>query len=95
MSDLGSGHTPGPWQGHDRGTMWRITGPLGEPICYLNAPRTKHIRATRLKDARVISAAPDLLAALQECRRLLDGDASMPEGVRGRADAAIAKATQP
>lgn len=60
-------HTPGPWAfewENDTGPKddyyrqwWEINGPDGEKIAEVDL----------LKDARLIAAAPDLLAALREC----------------------------
>lgn len=85
-------HTPGPW------STGGIFGP-GTPnaMTWIWGPRTQPdhqsgpIVATdvRLKDAYLIAAAPDLLAALKSCVDVLMVGAT---GERDRALAAIAKA---
>jgi len=66
-------HTPGPWRFYDTypndGEYAEVFGPWGPdyhdriPVCGPNA----------IPDARLIAAAPDLLAALREAIRYLHG----------------------
>lgn len=82
-------HTPGPWSAHLREDgpvdlltpeWWCIDGPGSDVYGHMTAA-----------DACLISAAPDLLEALQDCRRaLLNAGAT---GELAVVDAAIKKAT--
>lgn len=83
-------HTPGPW-GFDieSGDAWRVDA--GEKNVAWGHSETAY-------NARLISAAPDLLEALKmisdaddDCR--VDGLQTMPRTARAALDAAIAKAT--
>jgi hypothetical protein len=92
-------HTPGPWKvaGHGNGKQeLPIYGPSGEIACIRGE--------AHLADARLIAAAPELLAALQYVSRLLGDGYSGPVVLRNATDAdraifvstvnaAIAKAT--
>lgn len=93
-----SGYTPGPWiAGDDEGSDYYLVGPHdGDGIVYQPVVKL-HSEA----NARLIAAAPDLLAAVQ---RFLDYESAMDsrEDVSGMliyaefsdmARAAIAKAT--
>lgn len=71
-----SEHTAGPWKWH-----WRSEGGLSTGSVYAE-PRTGHAYAVAIcpqyqkrsqweADARLISAAPDLLAALREARETI------------------------
>lgn len=97
-------HTPGPWQvGSPKGAgtarfIWRNdegpNSPAETNTSYLCIARDVHIPA----DAALISAAPDLLAALREACSLLGGIPSLKTYPRAlsavqAARAAIAKAT--
>ena len=62
-------NTPGPWKVYDPempGTKatYGIDGPQGQPVVYFGITHNDGINL--LADARLIAAAPDLLAALQE-----------------------------
>ena len=59
-----SGHTPGPWlENNDDGV---IHDAGGIPVCEVTAPGpTEADLATAISNARLIVAAPDLLAALE------------------------------
>lgn len=94
-----SGHTPGPWV-YDSGSFYAAVqlndcGTTNEPpIIDMGAGRPEDSEA----NARLIAAAPDLLAALQmvrdadnDCRD--DGLPCIPALARGAIDGAIAKAT--
>jgi len=52
-------HTPGPWHWHDLGNDWCVSGANGDNA--IVAPDRKPSTA----DARLIAAAPELLAALE------------------------------
>ena len=93
-------HTPGPWSIDPEGSIAvTIEGGNGEPICDVYG-------ANKEADAYLIAAAPDLLEALEECRKLLeflpleyvhkgrfDPLTHSPDGALAKAIAAIAKAT--
>ena len=96
-----SKHTPGPWffdqHGHVYGTSEAqpIDGfPGGKTILH------PHVCTPRcISDARLIAAAPELLEALEKCRKELSAwmrcyceDAATQEAI-SQASAAIAKAT--
>ena len=103
-----SGHTPGPWEvgGHDDGVPGyvycdnefgsAVAIAYGDALAYTCLPRDE-----QEANARLIAAAPDLLAALVEMRDLFDlmcglgfSPADGHEGSpKANADAAIAKAT--
>lgn len=75
-----SGHTPGPWvaQGH---IVRAVVDGREVPVS----------QGFTLEDARLIAAAPDLLACLAACVAAMDEvDRDMPVGIAARA--AIAKA---
>jgi hypothetical protein len=81
-------HTPGPWK-HD--STWGIIKYGKTEICALHSGN--------LANAHLISAAPDLLEALQECVRVLaeytqydDDDGSVEGNARLLGLSAIAKA---
>ena len=97
-------HTPGPWA-----VIERADTIDGEPVIYVGKPdRREELRDYSLThaehdvarvyerdDARLIAAAPDLLAALREIAEALpesDGGKTPDRFVRG-ARAAIARAT--
>ncbi len=108
----GERHTPGPWQVDDEmppntaGVFVRVHGdpfghdmgiPIAAPIL---TPAYRASAGERRANARLIAAAPDLLAALQELLKhagIADADPSDIDGedhVReSRARAAIKKAT--
>ena len=65
MSDLK--HTPGPWVAtQNEAAAWAITtaGPLVMFVCEVNGPYTPSMDRYEA-DARLIAAAPDLLAACE------------------------------
>lgn len=97
-------HTPGPWQvggtRHSgnlelgRDTRLHMVGPDGD---YVAAVFFDMVTGRGLKDARLISAAPDLLAALEMVRdadedNKRDGNDGIPGIARAKIDAAISKA---
>jgi hypothetical protein len=69
-----STHTPGPWEIPDQNaisgisvkTARRISGRSGKPVCRVPLGPTDN------DTARLIAAAPDLLAALQEIKKQTD-----------------------
>ncbi len=88
-----SKHTAGPWRiGMKPGPM--IYGPHGEQVADLRAAMVPTAEGNA--DARLIAAAPELLAALQAFAALYSGDSYTPDewnaAVRA-ARAAIRKAT--
>ena len=89
-------HTPGPWVAHGWGDdEVEIVGPDDRLICELAQEYDDHsgagANAAIVADARLISAAPDLLAACQavanDCQAVLDGDdfSGMPDAELFRA----------
>lgn len=73
-------HTPGPWTIADDGTIeTQFAGRVG------------HLSGVWINDARLIAAAPDLLAALQEM--LIYAEGHVEEAHILYARAAIARAT--
>lgn len=88
-------YTPGPWSVQHANSGVRIvqeansTGPKAKVIC-------SGLAGDRA-NARLIAAAPDMLAALQEIRSLLMAEGASPlaaiENALVPLDAAIAKAT--
>ena len=94
-------HTPGPWRyfdpsgerkpDPDHGTYFRIAGARGFSLDGRGFCVTGYVPEA---DARLMAAAPDLLAALREmveCYGIFGG----PIAIIERATAAIAKATMP
>ena len=82
-------HTPGPWCVRDLGTAKRYIGPSqdgGEPSVAFVLARVNVPEARLDADARLVAAAPELLAALQHV-------ASGEGGYLPKVRAAIAKAT--
>lgn len=93
-------HTPGPWVAHHYGIRDR-----GGYICELRWPQhyegqeeryTREL-AEREGDARLIAAAPELLAALNAWEYWYSGESTEfnRDDAREQGLAAIAKATQP
>ena len=95
-------HTPGPWayregraEMRESSTVHKADDPefiLGHVIC---ESVNKAQRTEDVANARLIAAAPDLLAA---CRRLLqwhflDVSGHLPDSIVAAAEAAVAKAT--
>jgi hypothetical protein len=78
-----SAHTPGPWRTeYDLSGDLRIAGPdmgragsayIATPHYWQSASENEQTRRLRMEaDARLIAAAPDLLAALNKAREDLD-----------------------
>ncbi|HGP0655564.1 TPA: hypothetical protein ACKP0Q_000751 [Stenotrophomonas maltophilia] len=92
---MGSKHTPGPWS-HSKGerhNFFYIDSPSGDVVYVTGSLQPDHVEA----NARLIAAAPELLAELEMLSNIVEGCgmATMPE-VECRlvsARAAIAKAT--
>lgn len=105
-----SGHTPGPWHASDRGTGWEIhhVSEYSSAMCWDGVkgcegplPAGMRTDVANEADARLIAAAPDLLAALLDVAydmedgdcwcadRLMDED---HDAERLAARAAVAKA---
>ena len=98
-------HTPGPWEFGPNHSSTGLAGqlvvrpagefPHGEWVADVGSMYDDHREA----NARLIAAAPELLAALQEVTMVLDrifgveGREPDAESISGRARAAIAKAT--
>jgi hypothetical protein len=101
---VGAAHTPGPWKAWTstpeqvREHFVQSTG-LYPPVVIC---RTGRVDMASADDARLIAAAPDLLAALRETLRVLVTPMGLPEVGKGRTEeqqvafdaarAAIAKA---
>jgi len=98
-------HTPGPWEMYI--TPYGITiasGSAGWAVTTI-PPSGPRDNPTHESNARLIAAAPDLLAALYEAREFIDGQIDVVDGSYGEPapnramvlaqeiDAAIAKAT--
>jgi len=79
-------HTPGPWS-YSEGTR-TIRGPQNHWLASMDSWDGAIDHAA---NARLIAAAPDLLAALQDCVAV--PNKNRPDEVWQRARAAIAKAT--
>jgi len=90
-------HTPGPWKFGGK-SSWEIYAPDGESICTVSAAEqwqdgicdVKHERSIAKANARLIAAAPDLLALAERALFALREFEIMPE-LAGALDAAIAK----
>jgi YD repeat-containing protein len=96
-------HTPGPWSVETKGSRHFIDGADELTVAYVDRAGVRE-RQTYEANARLICAAPDLLAALREieskltallCERVLDS--TLPEfyevrDARNSARAAISKA---
>ena len=89
---MNSKHTPGPWTinwyicREGKKELWRVPHSIGPVSTDHNHWAGNHLDV-EAADAALISAAPDLLAALQELRYACTNKAE------AMADAAIAKAT--
>ena len=85
-------HTPGPWEANELGF---VTTYLGQVIADVSRPSfvsNKAHKAREKADARLIAAAPDLLAALSAI--INDGvHCDVVPNLHTKAVAAIAKAT--
>lgn len=94
-------HTPGPWtiEGHPQGTGFRVADANKRSVAAFPST-SRRPDDERIANARLIAAAPELLAALKEAHRLLpslihtstDIDAVELGDAIERARAAIARA---
>lgn len=89
-------HTPGPWR---RTALYDVEAPVGDNGFYRIVATTGSSVAERLANARLIVAAPDLLAALEVARKTigaLHGPVAWRQYLASpemrKIDAAIAKA---
>jgi hypothetical protein len=75
-------HTPGPWKCGVRrdGSMWLS---LGDPM---TGPHYQGDLCASVADARLIAAAPDMLAALKEARAFVSSAADLDEHAWGVRD---------
>ncbi len=93
-------HTPGPWQyTFEGGTVAFIVEADGTTVAKLSTTENSTAHSALPSNARLIAAAPELLAALQEVTRCLAWHAQEhPVGMDcvavAKARAAIARATQ-
>lgn len=92
-----SKHTPGPWAAYNlaRGRIlksWRVRGPAS-PVCRISGGQSSG--DAEVANARLIAAAPDLLAACNALLRCQCYDVPLGEccPCRAAAEAAINKAT--
>jgi len=100
MTDEKAQHTPGPWEWTpdfetvDGRETWSLVNADGWGILSCDGVENSPQVATSIHDARLIAAAPDLLAALVEIRQVArDNDThSHRMRISMLADAAIAKA---
>lgn len=70
-------HTPGPWTSNPTTSLEfitrRIYGPNGEKIADVGTPETSNLDVhTEVDNARLLAAAPDLLAACEKLLALWD-----------------------
>jgi hypothetical protein len=85
-------HTPGPWRVVDSWNDHMVEGQNGEEIIWQDGPHgTPTINEA---NARLIAAAPDLLAVLEELQESAAywSEYDVPIGIVDRINAAIAKA---
>lgn len=95
-------HTPGPWVAHQRPSApieygHHVTTHDGLTVCNVTYQLPVSIdgqvvEATRIANARLIAAAPELLEALKELMVAADRVSAEPVTWLGKARAAIAKA---
>ena len=87
--------TPGPWVAFRRDDQWGVyeqTEGLGEIIiAWVETSRPGFSHPTDAANARLIAAAPDLLAALEGLTRAREGQPGFRDAFRAAVDA-IAKA---
>ena len=82
------GHTPGPWDYESGEDIWAED----RLICRMSLSHSErpHYRATNA-DARLIAAAPDLLAALRELLDAIHWDAFSDDDTTLEIDRAVAE----
>ena len=88
------GATPGPWVVFDpgqHGAAYGIEGSDGTAVCWYGITHDNGIR--RLEDARLIAAAPELLAVLQSLLSYVECDGQVHGPIVTVARVVIAKAT--
>ncbi len=89
-------HTPGPWRvGHVQGAI--VYAPDGFAVANACTYHGRHGHAdVQAANARLMAAAPQMLAVLQELRECADywSEYHVPLGIVERIDAAIMAATQ-
>lgn len=87
-----SAHTPGPWKAeYSEGDEWDVLAGESLPIAYISGWACSSVEA----NARLIAAAPDLLAALKAARVFVAqraGYSDVADQTLVDVDAAIAKA---
>ena len=78
--------TPGPWSADKWATGWTVSAPDSHySVCHLEGCNNADA------NARLIAAAPDLLAALEKAADYM-GEMGYPEDILEHARAALAKA---
>ncbi len=93
-----SGHTPGPWRLHNRSEFSIVSDSFGVATCGGHSDNTRNsedLYQEQIANARLIAAAPDLLAALREAYAAMEPMHHLPavSEALGASRAAIAKAT--
>ena len=86
-------HTPGPWTRHKWHSQEDQISAKGGTIALVSHIHTLVPEAEADANARLIAAAPDLLAALEAIVKITDGSQPNYPAVLMVAQAAIAKAT--
>lgn len=86
-------HTPGPWTIHGWGDGDYEVNAASETVCNVPGFDDETVDVDKAEDnARLIAAAPELLAALKQCLLRLRVDCEEDSDLREDAEAAIAKA---
>ena len=89
-------HTPGPWTAHRCEHGWHI-GPQPDGVCTIHDNADGSRMAEHTANARLIAAAPDLLAACNVARVALEaavGNAAQLDVAIEAIDAAVVKAVE-
>jgi hypothetical protein len=76
-------HTPGPWRvksSNPSGTLEIVGGEQYHHVCKLDGKRQESHFHAQQANAKLIAAAPELLAALQEAERVIRFAAQEAEG---------------
>ena len=63
-------HTPGPWEVSDTGG--NIYGATGDVVASIHGLPKPHLAGERRANALLVAAAPELLEALEKCRKALE-----------------------
>ena len=87
-------YTPEPWRVESRGGMLGREVHAGLTCVVATVNTTSNTEGNRLANARLIAAAPELLASLAEMVEKYDPDDGYTTDVIERARAAIRKATE-